>query len=184
MRNRKPQDEPFEGSDALIKIIESHDWQLYDATQPKGRETPITWLEFESRGPTRELIWGHNYLIAPRQAPGLSLRDTYKILMGLGPSIRLDSLKEHIYMDGVGGLMINGRLTYFFSRLCFHDDPKRPVVNATSAVSHANPNPPSLIILPEQTVSKFQRHFEIISPEEFHRWMNSAEPVGPYSGIN
>jgi len=174
----------FPESKRLLEIVESHDWLLFDSTQPEGREDPLTWAEFEANGSVKEFEIGRNYIFAPRPKQQQSLRDAYAVTMGLGPCIRLNSLDEHIDMDGIRGVFINNRLTYFFTRLIFDVYEGRSAVIATSAPTRITPNPPSLIIPSEHVIDKFTKHFEIISPEEYNRWIAVAVPVGPYGGIN
>lgn len=157
----------FPQSKQLKDLIESHEWSLYDSTVPKGRRTAFTWEEFQEKGPAKEFVTGNNYIFAPIPKNGETLRQAYSHTKGVGPCIQLDNIDQHIDMDGDGAHIVDGKMTYIFTRLGVKPYRKRDAVGLFTPAD-AMPNMPVLIIPFEFVLDKFQKHFRIISPEEYH----------------
>ncbi|OGJ21262.1 hypothetical protein A3K73_05400 [Candidatus Pacearchaeota archaeon RBG_13_36_9] len=160
-------DKIFPQSKELKQLIESHEWDLYDSTMPEGRIKPFTWEEFQERGPAKEFVTGNNYLFAPIPKQGVSLRNSYINAGCMGLCFQLDNIEQHIDMDGEGAHIVNGKITYVFSRLGVEHYERMAAVSLFTPPS-AMPNTPILIIPFRYVLEKFQKHFRIISTEEYY----------------
>jgi hypothetical protein len=87
-------------------------------------------------------------------------------------------------MDGEGGIILNKKLTYFFSRLFFINFEGREAVIATIPKTEQISMPPKLAIPYANVLDKFKKHFEIITPEEYNKYIGKSRPVGPQMMIN
>ena len=157
----------FPQSEKLKQIIESHGWSLYDSTMPKGRRAPFTFEEFQERQPAKELVTGNNYIFIPIPENRETLREAYSHAKGLGPCIQLKYLDQHKDMDGAGAQIVDGKLTYIFTRLGIHPHMDRDIMGLFTPPD-AMPDMPILMIPFEYVLEKFQKHFKIISPEEYY----------------
>jgi hypothetical protein len=187
----------FPESKELKELIESHDWSLYDATIPKGRAIAFSWEEFDEMKPAEEFEMGHNYIFVPRPHNGETLRQAYSVTKGLGPFIRLDSIDQHVNMDGDGGiifqslkkdeknkLILKETINYYFTRLFFDEYRGRKAVIATSLHQNSELVLPALAIPFEHVLDKFKQHFYIITPEEFNKIIHTSSNMVTYSGMN
>jgi len=157
----------FPQSKQLKELIESHGWTLYDSTLPEGRDTAFSWEEFQEKSPTEEFVNGHDYIFVPMPQKGETLRKAYSHTKGLGPCIQLNNMEEHIDMDGDGAHIVNEKITYIFTRLAPEPYQNRNAIGLFTPPS-AMPNMPCLIIPFEYVLEKFQKHFKIITPQEYH----------------
>jgi hypothetical protein len=167
--------EKFPQSRELKELIESHGWALYDSTIPKRRKRPFTWEEFEKRGPAEEFINGRNYLFAPISKNGMTLRQAYANAGCMGPCMQINRVEEHTDMDGDGAQIVNGKITYVFSRLGVEPYKKRDAIGLFTP-PNLMPDAPTLLIPFEYVLDKFQKHFRIITPEEYHVGLECSEP--------
>jgi hypothetical protein len=159
--------EKFPQSKELKDLVESHGWSLYDSTIPDGRTTSFSWEEFEQEGPTKEFVNGRNYLFAPIPIKGISLRQSYANVGCMGPCFQLDNMDQHIDMDGDRAHIVDKKITYVFSRLGVEPYKSRDAIGLFTPPD-AMANMPVLIIPFEYVLDKFQKHFRIITPEEYH----------------
>lgn len=156
----------FPQSRQLKELIESHGWSLYDSTMPERRNTAFSWEELQKMGTAEEFITGHNYVFAPLPQKKETLKEAYSHTKGVGPCIQLDNMAEHIDMDGDGAHIVDKKITYIFSRLRVEPYKERNSIGLFTP-SDAIPNMPCLIIPFEYVLDKFEKHFKIITPEEY-----------------
>lgn len=167
--------EKFPQSKELRELIESRGWSLYDATIPKRREKPFSWEELEQRGPAKEFLNGNNYIFAPIPQNNETLRQAYSRTRGVGPCIQLEYAAQHADMDGEGPFIVNGKMTYVFSRLGVEFYRGIDTIGLFTPPS-AVPNAPMLIIPFPYVLPKFINHFKIITHEEFHSGLQDSNP--------
>jgi hypothetical protein len=156
----------FPQSKELKKIIESHGWTLYNSTIPKERKFLFTFEEYQKKSPAEEFVTGNNYFFIPIPNARETLRKAYSHTQGLGPCIQLDYLAQHKDMDGEGAHLVDGKITYIFTRLAVEPHMNRDTIGLFTP-SNAMSEMPILGIPFEYVLEKFQKHFRIISPEEY-----------------
>jgi hypothetical protein len=153
----------FSESKNLAKIIEYHNWRLYDVTDaPKDRA--YTWEELEKMIPSEQFEMDHNYLFTPIPKKGETLRQAYSVTKGLGPSLLIKNIDEKRW----AGISLvtnnyNEKRPILFTRLGFGSDclvlftPKTFIIPYSDAVG---------IWYPE-VIDTFSKYFRIVSPEEY-----------------
>ncbi len=155
--------EIFPQSSRLKEIIESYDWTLYEANQPN--ECPPSWEELSGRGPAIEYEIGKNYIFAPIPKDGQSLRDAYSITKGFGPSLTITDPNEERWIALYIPKWYPGRKgkPIIFSRLLFEEEG----VAATSPATKGNLDPDLIGIDYPHLIDTFEKHFRVVSPEEY-----------------
>jgi len=153
----------YSESKELLKIIESKGWNLYDTSDTIDPKGPTLWNQLEKRGPVEVFEMGKNYIFAPKQENGLSLRDTYAITKGLGPSLLIEDIND----DRWEGLEVSSDFyargePIRFSRLGFYED----LLVALTPPSRENPKPDIIGISYSQAIDTFNKYYRIITPEE------------------
>jgi len=157
----------FPQSKQLKKLIESHGWSLYDTTLSRGRKTAFSWKELQEAGVAEEFVTWHNYIFAPLPQKGENLEQAYSHTNGLGPCMQLNNIEEHINMDGERVHIVDGKITYIFSRLGVEPYRSRDTIGLYTPLD-AKPDMPALLIPFEYVLEKFQKYFRIITPEEYY----------------
>lgn len=154
----------FQDSERLKEIIEGKGWQLYDSTQPEGRDTALSWEEIGTRGPAQRFEAGHNYILAPVQKNGQTLREAYARTKGLGPSLLVENPDDERW----AGLYLhkkylNERKQVLFTRLGFQEKMTAALTPETRDI----PDPDMIIIHNSHLIDTFEKYFRIVRPEEF-----------------
>lgn len=149
----------------LREFIEDHGWNLYDTYQPESNKRPFKWHEFETKGPAKEFIFGHNYIFAPIPEKDQTLRDAYSITKGLGPSLQIGDINEDRW---AGVRIINGPDFYagkptLFSRLDF--DPE--ILVAFTPSTRDLPESDVVAMFYPDVIDTFQKRFRIVNPNEY-----------------
>jgi hypothetical protein len=154
--------EIFPESKNLKEIIENHGWTLYEGNQPK--EDPPTWENLEEKGPAENFEIEKNYIFAPIQENGKTLREAYSETKGLGPSLTILDPNEDrwitLYIPEWFNLKKGKPI--FFSRLFFNKEG----VGATSPTTRDNSDPDLIGIGYPDLIDTFEKYFRIVSPEE------------------
>ncbi|MBN2142062.1 hypothetical protein JW711_01910 [Candidatus Woesearchaeota archaeon] len=148
----------FPRSQDLKEIIEWHDWTLYDVSGPSQ---PI-WEELDKVRPAQEYEVGHNYLFVPIPKNGETLRQVYTPTKGLGPSLTIENPDDPRWLALEVLPKMNGMIA-LFSRLFMHED----CAFVSSPQTAYLPNPDFVAMNYNQLIDTFQRHFRIVSPEEY-----------------
>ena len=156
----------FERSKDLREIIESKDWLLYDVTLPKGRNYPWSYEELTKKGKTEFFEIDHQYFFVPKPKENQTLREAYVVTKGIGPSISLPSIEDHVDMDGEGAWIVDGKLTYLFSRLIFGDEIL--IAMSPRSLQFADVRLPILGIPYGSVIDKFSKYFTILKPEDIN----------------
>src|SRR3989344_7157053 len=155
----------FQESERLNNIVSGNDWLLYDITDYLNKRIPTSWEELNERKPDNLFIIGSHYLFVPKPSNGHTLRATYAITKGLGPSIWVPSLEDHADMNGSGAILIDDNLVYLFTRLIFEGNR----LIATSPQFTQMPYPPTLEIAYRSIIEKFEKFFKITTSKDFDR---------------
>lgn len=151
----------FPRSRDLKEIIESHNWTLYDVSNPpEGRAH--TWEELDNLTPADQYEVGHNYLFVPIPKQGQTLREAYTPTKGLGPSLSIINPDDDRWVALKVQRKSNGDVA-LFSRLFMPED----FALVSSPEMIYSPNPDIVAIKYEELVDTFRRYFRIVSPEEY-----------------
>ena len=151
----------FPQSRDLKDIIESHEWTLYDVSNPPERRAH-TWEEMDKMTPADQYKVGHNYLFVPIPKNGQTLRQAYTPTKGLGPSLSIDDPNDDRWLSLQVQRKVNGNVA-LFSRLFMEND----FAVASSPKTVYLPEPDVVIMKYDKLVDTFRRHFRIVSPEEY-----------------
>jgi len=155
----------YEDSRKLIEIIEGHNWNLFNTTQPERSRKPFRWDELEKKGSAKEFQFGNNYIFAPNPSEGQSLRDAYSVTKGLGPSLRVEDIND----DKWSGVYIVNSTNFhagrpvLFTRLDFNAD----FLVAFSPQTRDVPESDILGIDYSHVINTFEIFFRIVSPNEY-----------------
>jgi hypothetical protein len=146
----------------LIDVIEGHDWQLYDVTQPTKQERAFTWEELQDHSPANQLEMGNNYVFVPRPRDGQTLREAYSVTKGLGPSLTIEDSDDPRWKSlSVGPKVLPGWVA-FFSRLFLEDD--FMVASIPRTEFHLDSD---FVAMPYDSVADtFKKYFRIVQPGE------------------
>ena len=164
----------FPESKSLKEIIESHNWQLYDVTNPPENRA-YTWEEIEKKAPAGQFEIGHNYLFVPIPKKGETLRQAYTPTKGLGPSLIVEDAEDETKWAGIYN--VSGRYyekkPILFTRLGFDSDflvaftPKTIFMPESDIVGMIYPN----------VIDNFRKYFRIVSPEEDGKTIPIPPPI-------
>jgi len=163
----------FPQSRDLKEIIESHDWTLYDVSNPpEGRAH--TWEEMDKMTPADQYEVGHVYLFVPIPKNGQTLRQAYTPTKGLGPSLSINNPADDRWLSLKIQRKSNG-LVALFTRLFMHA--KCASVNSPEAIYLQNPD--FVEIRYDKLVDTFRQCFRIVSPQEYGLEAPIPMPVVP-----
>ncbi|MBR9704528.1 hypothetical protein GOV12_03895 [Candidatus Pacearchaeota archaeon] len=168
----------FPESEELIRIVNSHGWSLWDTSIVQCKSSIMKWNDIEKYGPAQEFLLDHNYIFAPIQENGQSLKDAYSITKGLGPSIMIDDPSEErwrtLYIPDWYNKKQGNPIP--ISRLIFFPE----AAAATSAETRDNLDPDVIGISYPHLIDTFQKHFRIIHPSEYgHTTLPIPSPFHP-----
>ena len=164
-------DEIIQNSERIIFIIEEKGWNLYDITDIPT-DKAFTWDEISQKQPVKHLIKDHMYVFTPIQEAGLSLRETYKKTMGLGPAMHFD-IAESGWIGAKIKQKVNNKVIALFTRICSEDN----FIIITSPPTVVDMEPDILICNAENAVRLFESYFHIVFPEDFG--ISSPVPIPP-----
>lgn len=145
----------------LKEILDNLGWSLYDVTMPKGQRKEFA--EMEREGSAKQFFIGRNYMFAPHQIPGKSLRETYAITKGLGPSLQINDPNEDRWRSlALYSGRYQNRKPILFTRLDFQSK----FLGAFTPITTLMPNPDIIGIDYRFAIGTFEKYFRIVTPEE------------------
>ncbi len=151
----------FAQSSRLKEIIDSHDWQLYDVSNP-SKEGAYKWEELNKMRPAKKFVLDHNYMFVPKPCEGQTLRDAYAFTKGLGPSLTIENPDDDRWLSLQVQRKINGTVA-LFSRLFFYQE----CAVATSPKSYYLHDPDFVAVRYDKLIETFEKYFRIVKPEEY-----------------
>jgi hypothetical protein len=172
----------FPESRELIDLIKNHYWDLYDTTRESDDPSKerISWEELQSNGPAEEFVDGNNYIFIPTPIEGESLRQAYENARFISPCMQFDNSRKYRYMDKRKAIIIDGAPTYLFTRLGVYSYKGMDTITLFTPQSEI-PNRPTLVFPFETALESFQKHFKIITSEDYKR---GIEPLKIYPRLN
>lgn len=164
----------FPESEELKKIIESHDWTLYDVSNPpEGRA--YTWEELNRTIPPNQYELGGQYMFVPIPKKGQTLREAYTPTKGLGPSLVIEDSSKLLYaeirpkINGATNVAVFSRLFFGDEKCSFVSSPKTDYLR----------KPDIVVIKTDDLVDTFRKYFRIVSPEEYGLSAPIPMPIVP-----